>query len=73
MEESMKQILKIRNIISITVLNFIQIQKLDLSEYLLIDYPNLKNFQLFILQYARKETIKKVYFGNFSSYWLEIE
>ena len=33
-EESLKQILKIKNIISITVLNLMQIQNLDLSEYL---------------------------------------
>ena len=58
MEESMKQILTIRNIISITVLNLIQIQNLDLSEYLLIDYPNLKKIRLFILQYTRKKKIK---------------
>ena len=54
----MKQILKIRNIISITVLNLIQMQNLDSSDYLLIDYPNLKNFKLFILQYTRKKTTK---------------
>ena len=46
MEEPMKQKLKIRIIISITVLNLIQIQILELSEYLLIDYPSLKDFQL---------------------------
>ena len=33
MEESMKQIVKIRNIISITVLNLIQMQNLDLSDF----------------------------------------
>ena len=49
-EKPIKQKLKIRNIISITVLNFIQIQKLDLSEYLLIDYPKFEDFQLFISQ-----------------------
>ena len=54
----MKQILKIRNIISITVLNLIQMQNLDLSDYLLIDYPNFKNFRLFILQYTRKKITK---------------
>ena len=36
MEESSKQKVKIRITFSITVLNLIQIQKLDLSEYLLI-------------------------------------
>ena len=54
----MKQKLEIRNINSITVLNLIQIQNPDLSEYLLIVYPNLKDFRLFILQYTKKETIK---------------
>ena len=54
----MKQNLKIRNIISITVLNLIQIQNLDLSENLLIDYPNLNDFHLFILQYTKKKVIK---------------
>ena len=55
----MKQILKTRNIISITVLNLIQMQNLELSDYLLIDYPNLKNFRLFLLQYTRKKATKK--------------
>ena len=45
----MKQKLKIRNIISVTVLNLIQIQILDFSENLLADYPSLKDFQLFML------------------------
>ena len=54
----MKQKLKIRNIISITVLNLVQIQILDLSEYLLINYPSLKDFQLFIKQYTKKKVIK---------------
>ena len=58
MEEPMKQKLEIRNINSITVLNFIQIQNPDLSEYLLIVYPNLIDFRLFILQYTKKKTIK---------------
>ena len=53
MEEPMKQKLEIK-IISITVLNLIQIQNLDLSEYLLIGYPILKDFPLFILQYIKK-------------------
>ena len=57
MEEPTKQKLKIRNIISITVLNLIQIQILDLSEYLLIDHPSLRDFQLFILQYTKKKVI----------------
>ena len=58
MEEPMKQKLEIKNIISISVLNLIQIQNLDLSEYLLIIYPNLKDFRLFILQYTKKKVIK---------------
>ena len=58
MEEPMKQKLEIKNIISITVLNLIQIQNLDLSEKFLIDYPNLKDFQIFILQYTKKKLIK---------------
>ena len=53
----MKPKLDIRNIISVTVLSLIQIQSIGLSEYLLIDYPVLKDFQLFILQYTKK-TIK---------------
>ena len=55
-EEPMKQLLKIRNITSITVLSLIQIQNLDLSEYLLIDYPNLKDFRLFKLQNIQIES-----------------
>ena len=54
----MKQKLEIRNINSITVLNLIQIQNPDLSEYLLIVYPNLIDFRLFILQYNKKKKIK---------------
>ena len=50
--------LEIRNINSITVLNLIQTQNPDLSEYLLIVYPNLMDFRLFILQYTKKKTIK---------------
>ena len=58
MEDSMKQILKISIIILITILNLIQMQNLELSDYLLIDYPNLKNLRLFLLQYTRKKTTK---------------
>ena len=61
MEEPMKQKLEIKNIISITVLNLIQIQNLDLSEKILIDYPNLKDFQIFILQYTKKKLIKSIF------------
>ena len=42
----------------ITVLNLIQMQNLDLSDYLLLDYPKLKDFQLFILQHTRKKVTK---------------
>ena len=58
LEEPMKQNLEIRNINSITVLNLIQIQNPDLSEYLSIVYPNLIDFRMFILQYTKKKTIK---------------
>ena len=54
----MKQKMEIKNINSITVLNLIQLQNLSLSEYLLIGYPNLKDFRLFILQYIKKKVIK---------------
>ena len=54
----MKQKLDIRNINSITVWNLIQIQNPDLSEYLLIAYPNLIDFRWIILQYTKKKTIK---------------
>ena len=54
----MKQKLEIKNIISITVLNLIQLQNLVLSEYLLIGYPNLKDFRLFILQNIKNKVIK---------------
>ena len=56
----MKQNLEMRNINSITVLNLIQIQNPDLSEYLLIIYPNLIDFRLFIQQYIKKKD-KNVY------------
>ena len=61
MEEPMKQKLEIKNIISITVLNLIQIQNQDLSEYLLVDYPKLKNFRLFILQYTITKVLKCIF------------
>ena len=54
----MKQKMEIKNILSITVLNLIHIKNLDLSECLLICYPNLKDFRLFILQYTKKKMIK---------------
>ena len=58
MEEPMKQKLKIRNTILVTVLNLVPKQNLDLSEKLLINYPNLKDFRLFMLQYTKKKTLK---------------
>ena len=54
----MKQNLETRNINSITVLNLIQTQNPDLSEYLLVFYPNLIDFRLYMLQYTKKKTIK---------------
>ena len=58
MEEPMKKKLKTRNIISITVLNLIQMPNLDLSDYLLTTIQILKNFRFFILQYTKKKVIK---------------
>ena len=58
MEEAMKQKLEIKNIILITVLNLIQLQNLGLSEYILIGYPNIKDFRLFILQYIKNKVIR---------------
>ena len=58
-EELLKQKLKLGNIISITVLSLLQIQNLDLSEYLLVDCPNLQSFWLFLLQYTKEKAIKK--------------
>ena len=52
----MKQKLEKRSIILIIVLHFIQIQNQNLSEFVLIDYPKLMNFRLFILQFNKKET-----------------
>ena len=58
MAEPIKQKLKIRNIISITVLNLIQIQNLDLSESFIRVSTFKKMSVVFLLQYNRKETIK---------------
>ena len=69
----MKQKYKIRNIISITVLNLIQLQNLDLSGYFLIDYPNLKNFFFFILQCVKNKVIKTYFLVIIFFHWLEIE
>ena len=54
MEEPMKQKLEIKNINSSIVLSLIQIQNLDFSEYLLIEYPKILNFRLFILKKSKK-------------------
>ena len=54
----MKQKLRIRYTFSISVLSLIQIQSLDLSEYLLIDYPNLIDYRVLKLQYTKKKTLK---------------
>ena len=61
-EEPMKQKLKIKNITSIIVLNLIQMQNLDLSQYPLIDYQNSKDFHLFKLQYTKKSDINLLVF-----------
>ena len=52
--------------ILITVLNLKQIQSLDLSEYLLIDYLILKDFPFIILHYTKKKTIKMYILEFFS-------
>ena len=39
-------------------MNLIQIQSLGLSEYLLIDYQNWKDFRLFILQNTKNRLLK---------------
>ena len=54
----MNKKLEIRNFFLITVSNLVQMQSLNLSEHLLIDYQSLKDFQLFILQYIKKKTEK---------------
>ena len=71
-EELLKQKLKIRNIISITVLSLLQIQNLYLSEYLLVDCPNLQSFWLFLLQYTKEKAIK-MYFLVILFHWIETE
>ena len=65
----MKLKLKIRNIISMTVL---QIQILHLSEYFLINNPNLKKSGCLFYKIPKKSN-KNVCFGNFFFHWLEIE
>ena len=48
-------------------------QNLDLSDYLLIDYPNSKYFRLLLLQYTRKKTTKMYILVIYFFHWLEIE
>ena len=65
MEEPMKQKLEIKNIISITVLNLIQIQNLDLSEYIFNRYCKFKRIRVVYITRYQKRSDKKVYFGSF--------
>ena len=58
MEELMKQKAEDKKNHFDTVLTSIQIKNLELSDHLLVDYPNFKDFQLFILQYTEKKVIK---------------
>ena len=58
MEEPMKQKLKTRNIILISVLTLIQMPNLDLSDYLLTTIQILKNLRFLILQHTKKKVIK---------------
>ena len=44
-----------------------------MSDYLSIDYSNLKDFQLSILQYTKKKVMKMYVFGIYFLHWLEIE
>ena len=61
MEDSKKQIFEIRNIISITVLNLIQMQNLKLSDYLSIDYPNLKTSGCFYYNIPERKQQKRTF------------
>ena len=45
-------------------------QNLDLSDYLLIDYPNFKTSGCLYYNIPKK---KNLYFGHFFFHWLEIE
>ena len=65
----MKQKLGIKNIISITVLNLKQVQSLDLSQYLLIDYrlSKIKSLPVVYIITYQKKTIE-MYFLAISSF-----
>ena len=69
----MKQKLKIRNIISITVSNFIQIQKFIFVRISLNRLSKFKRPPVVSITIYRKESDKNVYFGNFLFHWLEIK
>ena len=71
-DEPMKQKLKTRNIFLIFVLNLIQMQNLDLPDYLLINYPNSKTSDCLYYNIPERKN-KKVCSGNFSFHLLEIE
>ena len=68
-EEPLNQILKIGNIISITVLNLIQIQNSDLSENFYINFLSLKGFRFLYYQNLKRK--KNV--NNFFFHWLKIK
>ena len=46
---------------SINVLELIPIRNSSLLDYLLIDYPILKNFLLLLLQYTKNNIIKPIF------------
>ena len=64
--------MKRRNIISITVLNLLQIPNLDFSENFLVSCPNLQRFWLFVLQYTKEKAIK-MNFLVILFHWIETE
>ena len=57
-EEPLNQNLKIGNIISITVLNLIQIQNSDLSENCYINFLSLKDFRFLYYQNLKRKKEK---------------
>ena len=65
MEKHMKQKWKMRNISSITVLNFIQLQKLDLSDLFFNQLSKLQRFPVVYITIYRKKKDKTGYFGDF--------
>ena len=64
--------MKRKNIISITVLNLLQIPNLDFSENFLVSCPNLQSFWLFVLQYTKEKAIK-MNFLVILFHWIETE